>query len=88
MIEGDILLRGQNTNDQHLEAIMAHPPDVDSDLTFNEWLDFALKTGRGLKLDFKSIEAVELSLGKLRDIKEKVANLWQKLFYDTFYNLQ
>ena len=78
MIEGDILLRGQNTDDQHLEAIMAHPPDVASDLTFNEWLDFALKTGRGLKLDFKSIEAVELSLERLRDAKDKVANVWWK----------
>lgn len=72
MIEGDILLRGQNTDNQHLEAIMAHPPDVASDLTFNEWLKFALKTGRGLKLDFKSIEAVELSLQKLREAKDKL----------------
>jgi hypothetical protein len=53
MLEGDVY---QNTNG---EVIMAHPPITESDLTFEEWFDHILKTKKGAKLDFKSLEAVE-----------------------------
>ena len=45
------------------EPIMAHPPDVDSDLTFEEWITGIMATPkRGMKLDFKLIDAVPIAL--------------------------
>ena len=42
---------------------MAHPPDVDSDNTLDNWLDEILaRDDKGAKLDFKSSEVVEPSL--------------------------
>ena len=42
---------------------MAHPPDVDSDLTFEEWITGIMATPkRGMKLDFKLIDAVPIAL--------------------------
>lgn len=72
MLEADVLLRGQNTDQQQLEAIMAHPPAVTSDITLVEWLHDAAGSGKGIKLDFKSTEVVELSLQKLQLVREKV----------------
>jgi len=73
MIEADVELRGQNTADQQMMPIMARPPDVTSDLTLVEWLALVKGRGKGLKLDFKSIEAVEISLQRLDEIKEEVS---------------
>ncbi|NWX82826.1 F151B protein, partial [Nothoprocta pentlandii] len=42
--------------------IMAHPPETDSDNTLQEWLEEIVKTNKGIKLDFKSLEAVRPSL--------------------------
>lgn len=50
-IEGDICVVGG-------EIIMAHPPVVESDLSFERWLDSTVEAGKGAKLDFKSPEAV------------------------------
>lgn len=72
MIEADVILRGQNTADQQLTPIMARPPDTTSDVTLVEWLSLVKGRGKGLKLDFKSIEAVELSLQILNEMKEEV----------------
>lgn len=72
MLEADVLLRGQYTEDQQLEAIMAHLPAVNSDITLNQWLQDAATSGKGLKLDFKSIEAVELALQKLDSMRPQV----------------
>ncbi|CAH1248005.1 FAM151B [Branchiostoma lanceolatum] len=66
MLEADILLRGQGTPAQSDIPVMAHPPQTDSDNTFEEWLDAALESSKGLKLDFKSIGAVAPSLRVLR----------------------
>lgn len=66
MIEGDISLRGMHTSKQQLTAIMVQPPATDSDLTFDEWFDNVIDSGKGMKLDFMHIEAVELALQKLR----------------------
>lgn len=53
--------------------IMAHPPAVTSDLSLDEFLntvaDFNSKNGnspKGVKLDFKTIEAVEKSIESLK----------------------
>jgi len=72
MIEADVLLRGQNTPDQQMIPVMARPPDITSDLTLVEWLALVKGRGKGLKLDFKSIEAVEISLQRLSEIKQQV----------------
>uniref|UniRef100_A0A3B5AVS4 Family with sequence similarity 151 member B n=1 Tax=Stegastes partitus TaxID=144197 RepID=A0A3B5AVS4_9TELE len=58
MIEGDVLLRGCNPR----EPIMAHPPDTDSDLALRQWLLGVRMHSKGIKLDFKSLEAVAPSL--------------------------
>lgn len=72
MIEADVLLRGQNTADQQMIPVMAYPPQISSDLTLVEWLALVKGRGKGLKLDFKSIEAVEISLQQINEIKHEV----------------
>ena len=72
MIEADVILRGQNTIDQQMIPIMARPPDSTSDVILVEWLSLVKGRGKGLKLDFKSIEAVEISLQRISDIKAEV----------------
>jgi hypothetical protein len=67
-IETDVLL----VEGKHSEPIMAHPPATDSDLTFDEMLRVALPTGKGLKIDFKSMAAVEPSLKILKSYQAKV----------------
>ncbi|NWV45434.1 F151B protein, partial [Daphoenositta chrysoptera] len=42
--------------------ILAHPPDTDSDITLQEWLAEMVDTNKGIKLDFKSLDAVGPSL--------------------------
>ncbi|NXA32003.1 F151B protein, partial [Eudromia elegans] len=49
--------------------IMAHPPETDSDNTLQEWLQEIVKTNKGIKLDFKSLEAVRPSLELLECVK-------------------
>lgn len=69
MIEADILLGNVNENDKII-PIMAHPPEICSDLSLKEFLQrikaFNEKCSqsnvKGAKLDFKSIEAFEKAL--------------------------
>ncbi|XP_042305561.1 protein FAM151B isoform X2 [Sceloporus undulatus] len=64
MIEADVLLcEGDG------EPIMAHPPETSSDNTLKEWLNEIKTTDKGIKLDFKSLEAVNPSLRLLGDMK-------------------
>ncbi|KAL5016363.1 hypothetical protein ScPMuIL_005952 [Solemya velum] len=73
MIEADVMLRGQGTPTQSLIPVMAQYPSTDSESILEEWLDIFLKSeGKGLKLDFQSTDAVEISLQKLKDRKEKL----------------
>jgi len=51
---------------------MAHPPQTDSDLTFTEWLRASLLSGKGLKLDFKTPNAVEPCLKILKQHQSQV----------------
>lgn len=46
--------------------VMAHPPTTTSDLTLAEWMASAIKSGKGIKLDFKHLEVVEPSLRILK----------------------
>ncbi|NXH09701.1 F151B protein, partial [Bucco capensis] len=50
--------------------IMAHPPETDSDITLQEWLKEIVNTDKGIKLDFKSLEAVQPSLELLGHVKQ------------------
>ncbi|NXN25913.1 F151B protein, partial [Nycticryphes semicollaris] len=50
--------------------IMAHPPETDSDITLQEWLKEIVSTNKGIKLDFKSLEAVRPSLELLGHVKQ------------------
>ncbi|XP_028269095.1 protein FAM151B [Parambassis ranga] len=64
MIEADIIVRGHDAK----VPIMAHPPDTDSDITLREWLDGVKEHSKGIKLDFKSLEAVSPSLSLLEEV--------------------
>uniref|UniRef100_A0A8C6VGV6 Family with sequence similarity 151 member B n=1 Tax=Naja naja TaxID=35670 RepID=A0A8C6VGV6_NAJNA len=61
MIEADVLLY-----DNH--PVMAHPPETNSDNTLKEWLNEIKNTNKGIKLDFKSLEAVNSSVKLLGDL--------------------
>ncbi|NXR14937.1 F151B protein, partial [Semnornis frantzii] len=51
MIEADVLLRGGKGGNG--DPVMAHPPETDSDITLQEWLEEIVNTDKGIKLDFK-----------------------------------
>uniref|UniRef100_UPI0037E76E43 protein FAM151B isoform X1 n=2 Tax=Semicossyphus pulcher TaxID=241346 RepID=UPI0037E76E43 len=63
MLEADVIMRGRDPR----EPIMAHPPDTDSDITLREWLEGVKEHDRGIKLDFKSLEALSPSLRLLQE---------------------
>ncbi|NWQ67570.1 F151B protein, partial [Neopipo cinnamomea] len=52
--------------------ILAHPPDTDSDITLKEWLTQMVNTNKGIKLDFKSLDAVGPSLELLGQVKQQL----------------
>ena len=73
MIEADVMLRGQGTKAQELTPVMAQFPDTDGEVTFDSWLDEVIKANtKGIKLDFQAMDAVELTLQKLKNRKEEV----------------
>lgn len=47
ILEADVTLEGYETPNQKPIPIMAHPPDVYSDNTLNEWLDAVLDSRKG-----------------------------------------
>ncbi|XP_027138386.1 protein FAM151A [Larimichthys crocea] len=65
ILEADVTLEGYNTPAMKPIPIMAHPPDVYSDNTLDQWLDAVLASRKAMKLDFKSLESVGLSLDVL-----------------------
>ncbi|KAM4875832.1 protein FAM151B isoform 2-T2 [Thomomys bottae] len=67
MIEADVLLPGNES--EHGPPIMAHPPETSSDNTLQEWLAEVMKSNKGIKLDFKSLAAVEPSMMLLEKVK-------------------
>ncbi|XP_047662560.1 protein FAM151A isoform X2 [Tachysurus fulvidraco] len=66
ILEADVNVQGHNTDNETNIPIMAHPPDVYSDNTLEEWLDAVIRSKKGIKLDFKSLQAVEPSLNLLK----------------------
>ncbi|CAH2296938.1 FAM151B isoform X1 [Pelobates cultripes] len=68
MIEADVILRGSGNK----EPIMAHPPETDSDITLQQWLDGVSSTKKGIKIDFKSLESVLPSMQILQALKPKI----------------
>ncbi|KAG8456431.1 hypothetical protein GDO86_002276 [Hymenochirus boettgeri] len=68
MIEADVLLQELGEK----EPIMAHPPEKDSDVTLQEWLAKVSSTGKGMKLDFKCLEAVLPSVQILAAMKDEI----------------
>ena len=73
MLEADVVL-GSLISDPTKEPIMAHPPHNTSDLSLNEFLTVVLKNRtKGLKLDFKSIEAFNSGLAVLEKHKTNVS---------------
>ncbi|XP_073090720.1 protein FAM151B isoform X3 [Manis javanica] len=67
MIEADVLLPGDGS--ECSQPIMAHPPETTSDNTLQEWLTEVMKSNKGIKLDFKSLAAVEPSMRLLENVK-------------------
>lgn len=47
ILEADVTLKGYGTPHQQPVPIMAHPPDIYSDNTLDEWLDAVLASGKG-----------------------------------------
>ena len=66
-IEADILM-GSSVN----APIMAHPPHNTSDLTFSDFLRGVRSSSKGLKLDFKDINALQPCLTELEAQKDHV----------------
>ncbi|MED6281462.1 hypothetical protein CHARACLAT_021862, partial [Characodon lateralis] len=66
ILEADVTLEGYGTPNQRPVPIMAHPPDVYSDNTLDQWLDAVLDSRKGIKLDFKALESVVFSLDLLK----------------------
>ncbi|XP_031772285.1 protein FAM151B isoform X3 [Apis florea] len=80
MLEADVVL-GKVTGQDTVQPIMAHPPANESDLSLENFLNAVIeKKGRkGIKLDFKSIEAFNGS----KPILDKVRN---NLTFPVFLN--
>uniref|UniRef100_A0A8C3A9Y2 Family with sequence similarity 151 member B n=1 Tax=Cyclopterus lumpus TaxID=8103 RepID=A0A8C3A9Y2_CYCLU len=72
MIEADVIIRGRDPR----EPIMAHPPDTDSDITLKEWLEGVKDYNKGIKLDFKSLEAVSPSVILLEEVYRLNRPVW------------
>lgn len=71
MLEADVVVGKLNSNNQTDIPIMAHPPAVESDLSLENFLALNIHSNntKGIKLDFKSNQAFEISkpiLAKLR----------------------
>lgn len=82
MLEADILMGSLESDPNHqIIPIMAHPPKKTSDISVQSFLqqvhDFNEKNPshvKGIKLDFKEIEAVQPSIATLKAIDERWSN--------------
>ena len=70
MLEAEVILKGQGTIEQTLLPVMTG--DEGEGVTFDEWLQLAVTSAKGMKLNFKTIEPVELCLQKLQEKKDLV----------------
>ncbi|KAL0965933.1 hypothetical protein UPYG_G00288150 [Umbra pygmaea] len=74
VLEADVTVQGFGTVNVTAIPIMAHPPDVYSDNSLDQWLDTVLQSKKGIKLDFKSLEALSPSLDIL-SVKNKTKGI-------------
>ncbi|KAM4640628.1 protein FAM151A [Discoglossus pictus] len=72
ILEADVNVEGHMTPNETNIPIMAHPPSVYSDNTLENWLNSVVDSTKGIKLDFKSIQAVGPSLDILLSKSSKV----------------
>ncbi|XP_043258784.1 protein FAM151B [Colletes gigas] len=82
MLEADVSLGNDTTNTTNMNVpIMAHPPNTTSDLTLQNFLKTVIdsNTTKGIKLDFKSIEAFNAS-------KPVLENKMNELAFPVFLN--
>lgn len=82
MIEADIVLGTLDSGGDTILPVMAHPPNIISDLSLETFLRTILAHNqrhsdgvKGVKLDFKSIESFEGSLNLLKSIWHLVIHL-------------
>ncbi|KAH0618582.1 hypothetical protein JD844_017933 [Phrynosoma platyrhinos] len=62
-LESDVTIEAYNTPNETDKPIMAHPPDIYSDNSLEEWLEAVLmSSNKAIKLDFKNIKTVGPSL--------------------------
>uniref|UniRef100_A0ABM5G7Y5 Protein FAM151A n=1 Tax=Pogona vitticeps TaxID=103695 RepID=A0ABM5G7Y5_9SAUR len=72
-LESDVTIEGYNTPNETDKPIMAHPPDIYSDNTLQEWLEAVLRSSnKAIKLDFKNIKTVGPSLDILIKISSRL----------------
>ncbi|XP_067885693.1 protein FAM151B isoform X2 [Heterodontus francisci] len=71
MIEADVLFGSRGSH--RGQPIMAHPPETDSDNTLHNWLNEVLQSDKGIKLDFKSLSAVEPAMKMIVSMKDLLA---------------
>ena len=71
MLEADVQISVSKDGHQGI-AIMAHSPATDSDLSLSDFLAATKHSQKGIKLDFKSTEAVEAGLKILAPLKAEV----------------
>jgi hypothetical protein len=78
MIEADVSMGTVTGSDGIMLPIMAHPPLNNSDLSLEEFIDTILSSGtpKGIKLDFKDLEALESSLMAIKSRASKVYNIF------------
>jgi len=73
MVEGDVMLQGQGTGSQSLIPVMGIPPATSGvPYKFEDWLRLVSTSGKGIKVDIQSTDAIEITLQTLKEHKEKV----------------
>ncbi|XP_072749952.1 protein FAM151B isoform X1 [Anoplolepis gracilipes] len=74
MLEADVVVGKLNSNNQTDVPIMAHPPAVESDLSLENFLNRSINNDntKGIKLDFKSDQAFQMSMPILLKVRSNL----------------
>jgi len=84
MLEADVTLGNVTGSNMTNIPIMAHPPSMESDLSLENFLNINIENGtKGVKLDFKSIEAFQKSQDVLKNLRHGVRNLSERCLHST-----
>lgn len=68
MLEADVILRGQGTENQTDTPVMAHPPDTDSDITLQQWMERVLDTQKGITFCSHFSSLINVTIAELKPI--------------------